>query len=239
MSEFRQISQAPLYEIDKEGYIQKIITKVRAFPSPMGSNNIKLIMDDGTRKPFLIDELVAETFGGKIKIEIEQEVKEKSVDELRATETIRTDGITEEILVERAKDKEKLKKESTEITHLKVSDVETKQIKVKKEKKEKVVKEVKDKKVKVSKQLKDIETKLRELRIKNEPRIYSENPIAEKIMQLDCMETIKMWKLHKIGVSNADITILVEDIHDFVVVKTIEKYKNSEMCRNRADEVKV
>jgi len=82
--------------------------------------------------------------------------------------------------------------------------------------------------------------KIKKEKKKDKKRVVSsDNPIIQKIMKLKCYESIKMWKLHQNGISNADITILVNDPHDFVVVKTIEKYANNQTLQERADKVKL
>lgn len=232
--EFRPIEKAPLYEMDKDGNIQKIEKKTPAIPYPTGSRNVYLTLSEKERKSFNIDNLIQETFGEKKESvkeeeeieEVVEEKEEKSGNEIRVTDSeIHTDGITNEILEERAIEKSERAIDTANMPSsghpFGKKEKKEKPVKEKKEKKEKVVKEKKAKKVK-------------------EPRrVSSDNPIIEKIMKLECMESIKMWKLHQNGISNADITILVDDPHDFVVVKTLEKYTKNETLRNRADKVEV
>lgn len=110
-NEFRQIPKAPLYEIDKEGNIRKIDKKTPAIAYPLGSDNVMLQMDAKDKKkrsPFKISELVAEVWGKKIKLGSGQEVLENEGGKLQAKPAgsgkIQTEGISEEILSERAKD---------------------------------------------------------------------------------------------------------------------------------------
>lgn len=216
--EFRPIEKAPLYEMDKDGNIQTINKKTPAIPYPIGSKNVILKLEDGRRVTFKLDDLFQETFGEKVKPEIEQEVEQKAEESEKIIpddETILTDEKIEEIPVEQEVEKSERAMDTEQMPS------SGKITSIKKEKKVKVIKEKKDKKV------------------KEERKVSSDNPIIKKIMALDCFESIKMWKLHEAGISDADITILVNDPHDFVVVKTLEKYKKNETLRSRADKVKV
>jgi len=53
--------------------------------------------------------------------------------------------------------------------------------------------------------------------------VSNNNPDIKKIMALDCFDSIKMWKLHQIGVSNEEITVLVNALHVSVIETTLEK----------------
>lgn len=61
-TEFRQIPDAPLYQMDKEGNIEKIDNGSPIFPFPLKSNDVKLIVN-GERKPFLVDQLLKKVWG--------------------------------------------------------------------------------------------------------------------------------------------------------------------------------
>lgn len=184
MNEFKQITKAPLYEMDEEGNVRTINKQGLIIPHPRGSRSVILNTDDG-RKSFSIDKLISETFG-----------------EENGNTAIGMNSLSQD----------------TTGSHSGPFGVLSKEPEIE----EKIVKE---KKIKVKES--------------EERKVSNDNPMIEKIMALDCFESVKIWKLHEIGVSNADITILLNHAYDFVIVKTIDKYKDSQKLRDRSDKFKV
>ena len=62
---------------------------------------------------------------------------------------------------------------------------------------------------------------------------------SEKIMALDTFVSVKIWKLHQLGLSNDDICEIVKYPHSANVPTTIKNYKKSEKQRAKADKIKV
>ena len=217
-TEYITITQAPLYEINKEGSVRTIKKKSPILPYPFGSREVKLNINDTTRQSFNIDELISELFGEigggkkKIKLESGQEVEEGSGTTITTRPVVKVAKKEEEPIVEHDGMRYNPEK-PTKTLHAVAEDGIYKKVKVVKEKKEK--------------------------KVKQERKVSNDSPIIAKIMKLKCYESVKMWKLHQNGVSNADITILVNDPHDFVVVKTLEKYKKNKTLQERADNVKL
>lgn len=67
--DFKQIPFAPKYEIDREGSVRTVSKQVPILPYPLGGNEVRLEVEYGGRKLFSIDELVAEVFNAKAKVE--------------------------------------------------------------------------------------------------------------------------------------------------------------------------
>ena len=195
-NEFRQIPQAPLHEIDKEGYIQTINKQSQIIPYPLGSNNVKLKMADGTRKPFLVSELVSEIFGTKtVKVEIKNTNKEPVT----------------------------LIMDDTDHVH---EPFEEKHSVPVKEKTPSVLQEK-------SERAKDT------TQMPSSDKMTSSNTDVQKILALDTFDSVKIWKLHNIGISNEEITTLVKAPHISLVEKTLEKYQQKESLRIRAAKVTI
>lgn len=64
-------------------------------------------------------------------------------------------------------------------------------------------------------------------------------PDAKKIMALKTFMSVKIWKLHKIGLSNSDICDIVKYPNSANVPSTIENYKKSQKLRDKSDKIKV
>ena len=192
--EFQQIPLAPLYEISKDGIIQKVDKKTLILPYPIGSNNIRLEID-GIKQPFLVDELIKTVFGEK-ESKIESPQEENTIPE---PEVINSQVTTDEV--------------SSDISNDTEETPDTKPTPIKKE------------------------TRGRKPKPKAPKKDFSSNPMIGKIMELDTFNSVKIWKLHNIGVSNEDITEIVNALHVTVIIKTLAEFEKKEKLRIRAEKV--
>lgn len=236
--EFRPIKKAPLYEIDKEGNIQKIDGKTPAIPYPRGSRNVILSLDGGKRQTFILDTLIEEAFGEKKEAVAEEEsvneapIKEEEI--VVAPEPLEEEFHAQVQEEEKEAQEEKILEEGNIIRDTGTTNLDgiiavdvTEEIKI--EKKSKAEKSVNTTGKK--------ETRGRKPKPKAPKTDFSDNEMVMKIMGLNTFDSVKIWKLHKNGVSNAHITELVDALHETVIVKTLEQYNQKEKLRNRADKV--
>lgn len=103
-NEFRKIAKCQLYEIDKEGNVQKIYKQVKIIPFPIGGNNVIMDTNYGKRESFKVSDLLEEVWGIKSKVSEPKEV----VIEPAIAGTKKVHEATAEDLAERAKDREEL-----------------------------------------------------------------------------------------------------------------------------------
>lgn len=235
--EFRQIASAPLYEMDNEGNIQKIDGKTPAIPSPRGSKNFFLWVDDVNRQTFNLDTLIEETFGESKEVVEEPVVVHEYISENTQEEKIEDEFIpltpdeipqviAEEIAEEKVEEKETDVPREDGYVPAKRDGEEIKPKKVAKES------DNSEKSPSIKK-----ETRGRKPKVKAPKKDFSYNPMIGKIMALNTFVSVKIWKLHHIGVSNEDIRELVDALHVTVISKTLAEYEKKENLRIRAEKV--
>ena len=223
--EFRPIEKAPLYEMDKDGNIQKVDSKVSAIPYPTGSANVILTLTDGRRATFKIADLIAETFGEKKEV-----VAEDSLEEIKEERVVAAEPLEEEFQAQMQEEKiEEIEKEKELIA----DEVGVEVTSEKSERAKDTEAMPSSGKVTAVKK----ETRGRKAKPKAPKKDFSNNPMIGKIMALNTFDSVKIWKLHNIGVSNEDITELVDALHVTVITKMLEQYNAKEKLRVRAEKV--
>lgn len=224
MEEFKQISRAPIYEISKKGAIRKIDKKTPIFPTPLGSNTVKLDTESG-RQTFGITELVSEVWEGHspypqpmVPLSDLDHATCVSPENSHCSEKIITVDVDECVGEELV----------AELTKLEQQAEESKE----------AIKSGKAKKFKTEKEIKKA-IKKKEKHEKEEKRSENIKPTPEinRINKLKCLLSIKIWKMHQLGFSDKDIRTFIGK--PYIIVKLVtDRYKKSKKLRDRADQIK-